>query len=703
MASSAIHRRVREMVSQKKEKISDEEFFTSQVMCLHFEDLAAAVTRQYSAKSRIKVSIIYRPQSDVTAYTSFGEIVINAASKFVMQGKTREERYKIIFGLFVHEAGHILYTSKLADISFNQWMSQGKWYPEEPEFSSSTFIENKKEIEKMMKNDKKTAKRVLAVCSFLSNIIEDGYIEDRILSVYTGIFSDNLTMVRNMHYDSMPTVSMLIKEEDEGGHIFLSLAQMILSYLKFGRIKYGETSLSDKRILEVFKLLPVLDSALSCHNNKRRTAYTGILLITLWEYIKDFVLSSGFEDEDEKDKKVTQKLDNLDGTSEKMKGDDDALINNAQSKTKSPSDKFRAGTRKDASSCGETSDDFKSVLMRPENYPENEDESLKDETNEATSECPDSASSESIEKLLDKIAERKVHKELEDERIRKLNDFAKSISYGDIHSGINIEVKRSPEVKEAFIDEYNRTAAPLIKISKALQKTVLQKLRDRQKGGKNTGLISGRRIDSRALFRKDGRLFYNRRLPTEAPTLSVGLLLDESGSMHSCSRALYAKATAVIIYDFCTSLGIPIMVYGHSTGYPSNAVELYSYAEFDTIDNRDKYRLMDIKARSCNRDGMALRYVAQCLLKRNEEVKLLILVSDGQPSAAGYYGKPAEDDLKKIQQEYTHKNIILITAAIGEDKEAIQEIYGNSFLDITDLNKLPVSLTNIILRYMKMK
>ena len=40
----------------------------------------------------------------------------------------------------------------------------------------------------------------------------------------------------------------------------------------------------------------------------------------------------------------------------------------------------------------------------------------------------------------------------------------------------------------------------------------------------------------------------------------MGLLLDESGSMSWNDRATYARATAIILYDFCQALGIPITV-----------------------------------------------------------------------------------------------------------------------------------------------
>ena len=169
----------------------------------------------------------------------------------------------------------------------------------------------------------------------------------------------------------------------------------------------------------------------------------------------------------------------------------------------------------------------------------------------------------------------------------------------------------------------------------------------------------------------------------------------------SCGdRSTYARAAAIILYDFCQSLNIPIMIYGHSTGWGAD-VDLYSYAEFDSIDWDDKFRLMDISARNSNRDGAALRFVAEQLSKRPEEIRILMLLSDGQPAARGYSGTAAEEDLRGIKQEYKRKGILFIAAAIGEDKPNIERIYGDSFLDITDLNQLPVKLTAVIKRFLR--
>ena len=117
--------------------------------------------------------------------------------------------------------------------------------------------------------------------------------------------------------------------------------------------------------------------------------------------------------------------------------------------------------------------------------------------------------------------------------------------------------------------------------------------------------------------------------------------------------------------------------------------------------NDDRYRLMDIHARSNNRDGAALRYVAERLSKRPEGVKLLILVSDGQPADIDYDGTAAEEDLRGIKQEYQRKGIVFVAAAIGDDKPSIQRIYGSSFLDITDLEQLPAKLTAVVKKHIR--
>ena len=87
--------------------------------------------------------------------------------------------------------------------------------------------------------------------------------------------------------------------------------------------------------------------------------------------------------------------------------------------------------------------------------------------------------------------------------------------------------------------------------------------------------------------------------------------------------------------------------------------------------------------------------------RTGNNLRILILVSDGQPADAGYSGTAAEEDLRGIKQEYKRKGLLFVAAAIGDDKQNIERIYGDSFLDITDLNQLPMKLTAVIKRFMR--
>ena len=248
-------------------------------------------------------------------------------------------------------------------------------------------------------------------------------------------------------------------------------------------------------------------------------------------------------------------------------------------------------------------------------------------------------------------------------------------------------------------DEYQTVAPPLLRASKKLQSTILPLLKEEQQGGKQKNLLFGKRLDSHALYKTDGTIFTRTRLPGEEKRLAVALLIDESGSMGWGDRMTHARKTAIVLYDFCKSLGIPITIYGHSTD--AGGVALYSYAEFDSVDNEDCYRLMDMCDRNGNRDGAALRFVAEHLCTRPELQKLLILISDGQPADYGYSRTEAEADLRGIKKEYEKRDVILFAAAIGDDKENIRRIYKDGFLDITKLEELPKNMAQLVKQHLK--
>ena len=51
--------------------------------------------------------------------------------------------------------------------------------------------------------------------------------------------------------------------------------------------------------------------------------------------------------------------------------------------------------------------------------------------------------------------------------------------------------------------------------------------------------------------------------------------------------------------------------------------------------------------------------------------------------------------------DFVGKYLCFVAAAIGDDKDSIERIYGDAFLDISDLHTLPVTLTNVVKRFIR--
>lgn len=770
------HKIVRQRLNEKRSQITDRQFFTSRILAGHFEDMAAAQTKRYRYNRRVRVNLYWDPANPRVARTDNLQIRINTGNSLVTNVRGRENRYQIVCGLFAHELGHILYTDFLIAQTYLKAFAGYRWYPEPPVLHTPAEAANEKDFWEYVKADPANLATVQWMIKRISNAIEDGYIENRMLNQFPGTLGYGLSRLREEHFRTIPSVSDLMEEETTGKrHIFESILQILLSYAKFGEIRYGEAPLSDERIQVVFDLISDIDSALLSTSEKTRLQAVNQIVIRCWSYMKELCELYRKRKEDAEAAGLTGLVEDilsaickeLSGSSEIGSGDTSSVPEMSGVTVPSSTAKERERTRllADAAKADEksgvaqgenqteksgTSGDSSateenqisegcsqmgtSAMDEPEkelqtgkgdiSATEDGREKQADVSAEETEriaphqtenlsepvgggveicdsyrrEMYDKAASD-IERMLEKMAERAASAELENERLEELNEAAQNISYGDIHQGVRIRVNRIAEVEENAVTQYHSISDPLLTISRQLQRNFIRQLKDSRRGGKQTGLLMGRRLDAHALHRNDGKVFYKNALPNETPELAVALLLDESGSMGGDDRCTYARASAIILYDFCQSLDIPMMVYGHSTGL--NTVELYSYAEFDSFDHDDPYRMMDIGARRSNRDGAALRFVAEQLSKRPEPIKMLILVSDGQPADWGYSGSAAEEDLRGIKQEYQRKGILFVAAAIGSDKEAIERIYGESYMDITDLTQLPVKLTNLIKQYIR--
>lgn len=227
----------------------------------------------------------------------------------------------------------------------------------------------------------------------------------------------------------------------------------------------------------------------------------------------------------------------------------------------------------------------------------------------------------------------------------------------------------------------------------SLVKVVKRIIKKKNLTGERRGIYCGKSLDTSNLYRPDLKIFKDRKQPKKEISLALSVLIDESGSM-SGQRCRSARNASIVLAEMCEQLNVPYEVFGHTA--LSGRVYLNNYKNFDSLKKDDKYRLAQVDASFSNRDGAAILYVTERLKQRKEQNKLFIIISDGEPADIGYYGDEAKSDLKYIHSQLISSGVDLIAAAIGSDKEVIHQIYGQSFLDVTNLETMPEIFARIL-------
>lgn len=693
------HKKIHKMISDEKSRITDEELFSSRAYEAYLMDIVEATTGRYRRKIRIRTRWDESPNSDI-AYTDNRIICLNCGNYLTASYPTRNLKHISLIGFTGHEAAHILYTDFSSLALFMQAVDNGTMYPSKPdelEEHEQEYLE--KYLDLLKEKDEKTICIIKYVLHSLANILEDCYVEGCMCTDFPGKFKTGIMLNNVKLTEDALSVSAQIDSEVPRAAILVNL---LLQYARIGT--YNNDGGYKGDITDRFDAcIELVDDAIDKTDARKRYDCANRILIRIWPYVEEWI------EEIKKDpSKTPQEVqDMLDALEQKL-----GNPTNSAGGSKIPVGTGKANTNKitpDFSGRSEAISEIQEVLeqeggrfgvVKTDDIDEGDSYGVEYDNSYSGSGYKNAVSD--MERLLTSAAEERAYVNYNEELEEELQAESNSIRYGNAHAGVRIKINRMTTVPQEYIDGYKQIASPLISVSKRLQKQIIPKLRDESEGGRINGLLFGRRINARSIIDDDGRIFYNKKYPDDEPKMAVAVLVDESGSMSWCDRVTSARTAAIVLYDFCTSLGIPLAMYGHTEDWDGKPiVEIYNYTEFDSVDKNDRFRVMDMSARCGNRDGAALRFVAERLEKRPEKVKILITISDGQPAGNGYGGTAAEADLRGIKREYKNKGVTMFAAAIGDDKPNIERIYKEGFLDITDINKLPLFLTKLVVSYLK--
>lgn len=646
--------------------VDEEALWTSREMNREFTDMAKAVLDRYGSDFGIQISIIFSKE-DAIAWTSFRNITINAGHSVVQKIVKRSNRLRYMKGLLAHELSHIIYMDKDMSERHTRMMEKGMFFPHFPQCSN----ERAQEIKETLKDNYKAA-QLARIASNIVNCLEDGYGENTYLANYYGSLADGMQYMRKEFYNDMiPVVELekkLFESTPEG--TFSAIMSVILQYSLYQEIRNGSKPLVDE-VVEMVK--PFIDKMFK-QNFKHRLNTANELIADLWPMIEPLLKSK------EEDKQGNNSND--------QGGDNKEQKPENQGEHGSPKPNKPKGNVKPAEGG---------------NKPEQTHSPGNSSGNGGKGQSSDDKDMEDIlNNIIDDIKQRMAEEMAEEQIKRQANMEANR----GTAKGCKVLVTRDTSITDDMIREYEKYS-DVLEISRRIQKSIKQQLDDRRKGGKRTNLYMGRKIETRNIIRNDGKCFYNNKLPQDVPRIVVAMIVDESGSMDgNCgngkTRIENAKTTAIVVEDFCSNLDFPIMIIGSTADYTKRgASELELYSSFNCVDNKDRYRLTQIKSKECNRDGAALAYVYDEMVKRPEEIKIIFTISDGKPNALGYGGEYAISELKEIYSKCIKSGMIVFAAAVGEDKQKIEGIYGDSFLDISDMECLPKIFVDRIKRFIK--
>ena len=202
---------------------------------------------------------------------------------------------------------------------------------------------------------------------------------------------------------------------------------------------------------------------------------------------------------------------------------------------------------------------------------------------------------------------------------------------------------------------------------------------------------------------RDAKLF-EQELKGEASEFVVDVLIDASGSQ--MSRQGEVALQAYIISEALSNVEIPHRVMSFCTFWDYTI--LHRFREYDDPRTANE-NIFNYVTSSNNRDGLAIKTAGYGLLAREEEKKILIVLSDGKPydvlvnrpnarNPKPYQGKEAISDTATEIRHLRNLEVSVLGVFAGEEKDLATEkkIFGKDFAYIRDIK----NFSKIVGRYL---
>lgn len=201
----------------------------------------------------------------------------------------------------------------------------------------------------------------------------------------------------------------------------------------------------------------------------------------------------------------------------------------------------------------------------------------------------------------------------------------------------------------------------------------------------------------------DAKLF-QQELKGEISDFVVDVLIDASGSQ--MKRQGDVALQAYIISEALSNVDIPHRVMSFCTFWDYTIMHRFRRYDDPRSENDNIFNYV---TSSNNRDGLAIRTAGYDLLQREEEKKIMIILSDGRPydviinrpnakNPEPYQGKSAIADTATEVRRLRNLDVSVLGVFAGEEKDLATEkkIFGKDFAYIHDI----ANFSKIVGRYL---
>lgn len=252
--------------------------------------------------------------------------------------------------------------------------------------------------------------------------------------------------------------------------------------------------------------------------------------------------------------------------------------------------------------------------------------------------------------------------------------------------------KQQGKNKYAYYDNHRTVKQNIAILSGILKKAMAMRQEE-------TTILSDRgRICPERLWKigrsRDAKLF-SQICPADGSTFVVDVLIDASGSQRV--RQEQVALQAYIIMQALSSVHIPHRVMSFCTFWDHTILQRYREYDEDASANE---KIFNFTTSSNNRDGLAIRAASLGLLEREEERKIMIILSDGRPydvilnrpnarNPQPYHGDYAVRDTGTEVRRLRNLGVSVLGVFAGEEKdlEAEKKIFGRDFAYIRDISR----------------